>query len=302
MVARSRLVSDPGEIGKVSEAPVILLPDSLTLFRARARRFEALAARSPFSDFLRFMAVVAYGQDVALAQLAAIPASAGNEPARPLLDPHSTLAEADWRAALWILAGWLAEASIPGAAQRALGSLMARSDDEMSALAGRVLDRDLAQDEGPEALFLVAALQVVCTRRVGGLSASAIAPRETCACPICGAIPVASLVHAAGDRQGLRFLVCSLCASQWRHVRIKCTVCGGTKGIAYHGIAHQDGPAKAEACPECKAYTKIIYAEKDAEAEPLADDLGSFALDVLMDDAGWRRAYPNPFLSPGMRS
>jgi FdhE protein len=35
-------------------------------------------------------------------------------------------------------------------------------------------------------------------------------------------------------------------------------------------------------------------------AEPLADDLGSLALDVLMHDAGWRRAYPNPFLTPGI--
>lgn len=302
MVTRPRLVADPGEIGAVSEAPFVVLPDPLTVFKARALRFQALAANNPFEGFLRFMAAVAYGQEAILVQLPPLPAfavPAARGPGCPPLDPQLVLAEGDWRDALPSLAGWLATARIPSEARMALGSLLGRSEDEITAFAARVLDRHVAQEEGPEALFLVAALQAVWTRRAGVLSATAIAPREASACPICDAIPVASLVYATGDRQGLRFLVCSLCASQWRHVRIKCTVCGGTKGIAYHGIANQDGPAKAETCPECKAYTKIIYAEKEAEAEPLADDLGSVGLDVLMSDAGWRRAYPNPFLSPG---
>jgi FdhE protein len=190
---------------------------------------------------------------------------------------------------------------MPGEAAVALQSLMARSEDERAIFAGRVLDRRFAPEEGAEALFAAAALQTVWTRQAGALAASEVVPREGSACPICGATPVASLVCATGDRQGLRYLVCSLCAAEWRHARIKCTACGGTKGIAYHGIAERDGPAKAETCPECKAYTKIVYAEKNAEAEPLADDLASLALDVLMTDAGWRRAFSNPFLASGWR-
>lgn len=303
MVTRPRLVADPGEIGNIPEAPFVVPPDPLMLFGTRARRLETLAGSNPFAAFLRFMAVVAHGQDAVLAQLPPMrsPAGpAGNGPARPLLDRRSILAEEDWPVALQSLAGRLAAASMPGKAETALRSLMARPGDEMTALASRALDRRFAEEEAAEALFLVAALQTVWTRKAGIVPVNAIAPREAPVCPVCGAIPVASLVPGAGHRQGLRFLVCSLCASQWRHVRIKCTVCGGTKGIAYHGIAGQDGPAKAETCPECRAYTKIIYAEKDAESEPVADDLGSLSLDVLMNDGGWRRAYPNPFLSPGL--
>jgi FdhE protein len=304
MVTRPRLVADPGEIGNIPEAPFVVPPDPLILFGTRARRLETLAGSNPFGAFLRFMAVVAHGQDAVLAQLPPVrpPAAPdGNGPAAPPpLDRSSILAERHWPHALRILAGQVAAATMPAEAAMALGSLMARSSDEVRAFSGRVLDRRFTPEEGPEALFLVAALQAVWTRRAAAIPANAIASREAPACPVCGATPVASLVCAGGDRQGLRFLVCSLCASQWRHVRIKCTVCGGTKGIAYHGIAGQDGPAKAETCPECRAYTKIIYAEKDPESEPVADDLGSLALDVLMSDAGWRRAYPNPFLSPGL--
>ncbi len=83
-------------------------------------------------------------------------------------------------------------------------------------------------------------------------------------------------------------------------MRIKCTACGGTRGIDYRAIEGDAGPAMAEACAECRAYSKIVYAEKDAAAEPFADDLGSLALDVLMADGGWRRAYPNPFLLSGI--
>jgi formate dehydrogenase maturation protein FdhE len=32
----------------------------------------------------------------------------------------------------------------------------------------------------------------------------------------------------------------------------------------------------------------------------MADDLASLPLDVLMNESGWRRAFPNPFLAPGI--
>jgi FdhE protein len=55
---------------------------------------------------------------------------------------------------------------------------------------------------------------------------------------------------------------------------------------------------KAESCDECQTYRKIGYQEKDYEFEPLADDLASLTLDLLMNEAGYQRSSPNPLLWP----
>jgi FdhE protein len=55
---------------------------------------------------------------------------------------------------------------------------------------------------------------------------------------------------------------------------------------------------KAETCDECRTYTKILYKDKDPESESFADDLATLGLDVLVGEAGWARATPNPFLVP----
>jgi len=98
---------------------------------------------------------------------------------------------------------------------------------------------------------------------------------------------------------GVRFLVCALCATEWHLVRIKCANCHSTKGIAYLEIEGGVGLVKAETCDECRTYTKIIYIEKDPNAEVFADDLATLGLDIMVDEAGWRRATPNPLLLPG---
>ena len=105
-------------------------------------------------------------------------------------------------------------------------------------------------------------------------------------------------MHAAGSLHGARFLHCALCSTQWHFVRIKCANCASTEGIAYQWIQGGDGAVKAETCDKCGTYTKVLYLEKDHRLEPFADDLASYALDVLVEEAGWRRATPNPFLMP----
>jgi FdhE protein len=297
-----RLVADPGEIGAVPQAAFLVLPDPAELFRARARRLRALVAGNPFAPFLEFAAALASAQDAAVAEAAPLPPRAATMGAGigPLLGRGPILAAGDWREALRLLAARLDVAAMPEAAAGALRSLAARPAAGAADFAVRVLDRRFAVEEAAEAVFLMAALQVAWTRRAGTISPSMVRPRATPACPLCGAAAVASRVGNAGERRGLRFLACSLCAAEWHYIRIKCTACGGTKGIDYHGVDGDAGPAKAEACSECLAYSKIVYAEKDAAAEPFADDLGSLALDVLMADGGWRRASPNPFLVPGI--
>jgi FdhE protein len=98
--------------------------------------------------------------------------------------------------------------------------------------------------------------------------------------------------------QGHRYLHCALCATEWHMVRIKCSHCLSTEGIAYHVIAGHPDAVRAESCDSCHSYRKILYQEKDPQVDAVADDLASLALDLLMADAGFQRASANPLLWP----
>jgi FdhE protein len=83
---------------------------------------------------------------------------------------------------------------------------------------------------------------------------------------------------------------------EWHLVRVTCSHCESTKSVAYHAI--EDGPEgiKAESCDNCHTYRKIFYQEKQLGLDPVADDLASLALDVLMGEEGYSRASGNPLL------
>ena len=49
-----------------------------------------------------------------------------------------------------------------------------------------------------------------------------------------------------------------------------------------------------EACSRCHSYRKILYQEKDIAVDPVADDVASLALDVLLSEHGFHRASGNP--------
>jgi FdhE protein len=47
------------------------------------------------------------------------------------------------------------------------------------------------------------------------------------------------------------------------------------------------------------SYLKILYQDKALDGDPVADDLATLALDILVDEAGYSRAGPNLLLVPG---
>jgi FdhE protein len=95
---------------------------------------------------------------------------------------------------------------------------------------------------------------------------------------------------------GARFCACSLCATQWHAVRIKCVLCSSTKGISYQERDAGSGTIKAECCEECRGYVKILHQHTDPALDPVADDVASLGLDLLLRDKGYRRGAGNPFL------
>ena len=90
-------------------------------------------------------------------------------------------------------------------------------------------------------------------------------------------------------------------------VPVQYSQCGAVgKNIAYHSVegvvadkssSEQGGAAvRAETCEQCHAYRKILYQEKDTGVEPVADDVASVTLDLLLGEGGYHRASGNPLL------
>lgn len=299
-------VVDPIEIGNVAQPPFVRLPDLTTFFDRRARRLETLSRGHPLADYLTFIAALTGEQAKAVKRLPAgtLPGPEQvafmHENKLPVLDRLTWRRDPSWQAALDALLAGLNGVAMPDAARAALGQLEHSDATAREALADRVLGIDPSAADPAQACFVSAALQVYWARMAALIDPAVVQPVEPAGCcPLCGSPAIASVVHVEGALQGVRFLCCPLCASEWHSVRIKCAHCQSTKGIAYHHVA--EWPAvKAETCDECRTYTKIVYKEKAADADPIADDLATLGLDVLVGEAGWARAAANPFLVPAV--
>ncbi len=304
-MTQTRVVADPIDIGNVAQPPFVRLPDLTTLFDRRANRLAVVSSGNPLGDYLEFVAALTRTQAAVLHRLPAgtMPGpeqiAFHHESKLPIVDRLTWRRDPSWRAALDGVLDGLAPATMPEAARVAAAGLRDLDASRREELADRVLGVEPAVAEPAMACFVGAALQVYWTRMAALVEPDAVRPVEPVGtCPVCGSTPIASIVYAEGSLQGVRFLCCPLCASEWHSVRIKCANCQSTKGIAYHHIAEQSPAMKAETCDECRTYTKILYMDKDPQAEPFADDLATVALDILVGEAGWARATPNPFLIP----
>ncbi len=116
------------------------------------------------------------------------------------------------------------------------------------------------------------------------------------------------MVRIGANDTGARYLHCSLCQTQWNLVRIKCARCDGTNGIHYQSLASNQNEdqrlaersaIKAECCDDCGHYLKILYSDRDLRVEPVADDIATTALDLLVSDTGYQRFGNNLMLLYG---
>jgi FdhE protein len=101
---------------------------------------------------------------------------------------------------------------------------------------------------------------------------------------------MAGVIAAAGQAPGVRYLRCGLCATAWNQVRAVCITCGGSRGLALLEIEDNDGAVQAETCDDCHSYAKMLHPAKDMVMDPMADDLASLGLDMLMHEFGLQRA------------
>ncbi len=302
-----RSIIEPGEIeGPVGEIPFLFLPPR-DLFAHRAERLRFLAKGHRMGEYLEFAAKLAEAQQEALDQfsLASLPGPDAQalcrEQGAPFLDARSRPLDPAWRTGLTtILRRMMTQEALPPAARETVSNLMRASGSALDERADRVLAGDLKGILPQEMPFAAAALQVHWVRMASSLKANAFGrPEPGGLCPVCGSHPNVGIVRGRGAERGLRYLSCSLCASQWHFVRLKCSHCDSTDGIDYHIVQGSNVRIKAESCDKCNSYLKLLYLKEDPHMEAVADDLATLGLDMLMDNEGKARRGPNPFLHPG---
>lgn len=296
-------ILQPGQIETpAGDIPFLRLPARDSFFKDRAVRFRQLAASHKMGDFLEFMASLAEAQHAALANFPKLPLpgteqlSLSREHGMPPLAARSWPRDPAWRKSLLDIAE-TASAGAPKTVRDTIARLRTLDDATLEKLADAILDGRFQDMDLAVSSFIAAALQTYWTHMSTTLGTAAFGRTDLPnLCPVCASSPVASIVRIGGAEQGLRYLHCSLCGSEWHMVRAKCSNCESTKSIAYYGIEGDKGAVKAEACEECGSYLKILYMDKDPQLDPTADDLATLTLDILMDEAGIQRSGPNLFL------
>ncbi|HEY0568605.1 MAG TPA: formate dehydrogenase accessory protein FdhE [Xanthobacteraceae bacterium] len=293
---------DAVPIGEIAEPPFARLPDPSTLFQARAERFETLSAQHQLAPFLKFLSGLSSCQHQLQDGLpvADLPGDADRERARehamPPLDRSRFTADAAFDATLGRLLQLAPGVDMPDTARSALARVTDADTGMRTAMAQAVLANEIPVEAFAEHVFVAAALQVHYARLASRLVAKRLVPVGDGACPVCGGAPVSSVVVGWQGAHNSRFCVCSLCATQWHYVRIKCTLCSSTKGISYREIEGGDGTIWAEACESCRGYVKILHQHKNTALDPVADDVASLGLDLLLREGEYRRGSVNPFL------
>lgn len=278
-----------------STIPYLRLPERSSAFADRAARLRALGSGHAMEGYLDFIALLADEQQALLEHMPPVrlpsPAHIAqcNEHGIPPLNFQTHARDQQWCNGLRHLLRALADRTSDRLQQVIVD--LERSRDELyeaqasKLLAGVTMGLDIAT-----APLIGAGLQVYFTHLAIALGEGAF-PRAAVAtlCPCCGSRPTSSVARIGAKDAGYRFLHCALCNTEWHMVRIKCTQCESTKGISY--LAVDDGApdkkaVKAEVCEECGTYLKICYMDRDPRVEPVADDLATLSLDLLVADTG----------------
>lgn len=299
------------------DAPAVVLPDPAVVFHRRAERFRALAADHPMAPYLTFLADLAQVQHdlqadlppvITMAEAALARSIAHQMPviSRPHVAPDPVMTETIRR----VVAGAGTVAMPPQAETARLrldAVLAARATDlagpdrseaalTLRGVVDAVLNDAIPADALAEHVLAGAALEVHFARLAASLPAGRLRYIGDHVCPFCGGWPASSAIVGSAGVDKLRYCTCALCATRWNAVRVKCLACSSTKGIHYQAIEGVAQTIKAECCDECLSYVKIMAEDEAPGLDPIADDVASLGLDLMVREAGYRRAGVNLYL------
>ncbi len=276
------------------------IPPKADVFAERAIRFDELAQQQndAWGDYLRILAELSRTQDWVLQQhQAVLPERAGETRLPDSLGEHiPPIFTACLRSILDKM-----HDKVSDTVQATLHNLRELPDAQLEQLARQLLRHEDFENKPYYAIWLSAGLQCAWTAWAIQLRDEDVpSVEERSVCPCCAGEAVASVVLNGGDWHGLRYLHCGMCNSRWNALRAKCTFCGDQSAIALQQVdGAQQGAlsgARAECCGKCGSYRKLFLLEKQQYADPIADDLATLALDILLGSEGVQRGGHNPFL------
>ena len=294
------------------EFPQLLLPDPGQLFADRAVRLRQLAANHALRDYLMMLALVCEAQHARSQQHPAptlpTPAqfSAAMEAGEPPLEATGWPRDASWRSELRALLQQVLE-QMPGdsPAGATVRAVQALSDETLEQQADRLLAGITLGLDMAAAPLIAAGLQLHFTQLAAAIDPEAKTipvPAQASRCLLRQLPWPAWRAWAATGRPALSAL--HACNTQWHQPRIQCTHCGSTDGIHYESLQpladaqapQQRAAVEAEACDGCHHYLKIMHQSRDVHVEPVADDLATLTLDLLVSEAGFNRHGTNMLL------
>jgi len=303
-------ILEPGEIEAAASSPPFLHLPPHNLFSLRAQRLELLAVGHPLADYLLLIAGLCRAQQQVLddpplnAPLDRQRIGRGRRHGLPPFAADTLAREDDWQPYLDALLQRYCAPTQPAVAE-ALATLQGVSAGQRRAWAVALLSGQYSLVPAALVPFLGAALQTAWSHWLLSTPNLQLTPGDSLSqCPACGSPAMAGVIRNRGKHNGLRYLVCSLCACEWHVVRVKCVYCEQSKGLEYLSLederhAANQAPLRAEMCPGCNSYLKLLYLENDAHAEALSTDLSSLMLDMRLAQDGYQRLAPNLLLAPG---
>lgn len=295
---------DPSAIGGVPVAPLAFLPDPAAVFDKRAGRFAFLADHGGnLAPYLRFLANLTALQARLARELPAVTPlpperiRIARESRMPPIDRTALATDEGMHATLDRFLAEAAALDMPEPARLALSAVTAAGIADRYWLLENILSDRIPEDSAAPHLFVGAAVQLHLARLAATLDPAKLVKIRTGTCPGCGGRPATSSVMGAAGVENTRYATCGCCATQWNEVRVVCLCCGSNAAISYRSVETDEATVKAEVCGDCSGWVKILYQVKNASLDPIADDVSSLGLDMLMKDTDFRRGGFNPFIA-----
>jgi FdhE protein len=114
-------------------------------------------------------------------------------------------------------------------------------------------------------------------------------------CPFCGSRPQVAVLRQEGDG-ARRFLLCSLCATEWLFRRVLCPNCAEeNKDKLPIFLAEEFDYVRIDACDTCRTYIKSIDLTKNGNAVPMVDELATVSLNLWAQENNYQKLQPNLF-------
>jgi FdhE protein len=291
-------------INKGASLPLIYLPNPNSIYQHRNQRFKQLAKANPLEHYFALCAKINELQLTIVNQSpitknSRVTVNSTITDNTPSLPSFNNSLNQQWQDYLTQIINGLT--GLQPQIDPIIHALNNKTSQEKQQLATYLLNGSFTKVNSGEALFIWSALACYYTQlaaQLAGKTADLAAhAHNSPLCPVCHSHPVASIVHL-GSENGLRYLQCSLCETQWYSPRVKCTNCQDMSAIDYYSLDKELAAVKTECCHHCHGYLKIFYQDIDPKLDIVVDDLNTLILDEETEKAGFSKTGLNPMLFP----